>query len=179
MAKLYFGLVVLLFPALVLGQSLADVAREEKERREGNRKRGEKAQLVIGDIGARGEGGDVPSPALVGTTSAPEPTEEAVPSTRSSMQADRAQQEIEWRRRQSEARQRLAEARKQYELLSKLHLTTGSYYVDASNEPVITSVEQLQGMVASAKAELESATEALSQLREDARRAGVPPGWVR
>jgi aspartate/tyrosine/aromatic aminotransferase len=95
------------------------------------------------------------------------------------MDGDRAQQEMEWRRRNSEARERLTEARKRYELLSKLHLTTGSYYVDSNNEPVITSVEQLQSMVAEAQGELDSATAALSQLREDARRAGVPPGWVR
>jgi aspartate/tyrosine/aromatic aminotransferase len=73
----------------------------------------------------------------------------------------------------------LEEARKRRELLSKLHLTTGAYYVDENNQPVITSVEQLQGMVAQSQAELDAASEALRQLREDARRAGVPPGWIR
>ncbi len=180
MARVHFGLVLLLFPALVLGQSLGDVAREEKERREGNRERGEKAQLVVGDIGAAGENGDAPRPALVGTTSTdtpPSPSDVASP--RASVEGDRAQQEMEWRRRNSEARERLKQARKHRELLSKLHLTTGSYYVDSNNEPIITSVEQLQGMVAQSQTELDAATQALSQLREDARRAGVPPGWVR
>jgi hypothetical protein len=180
MARLQIGLVLLLFPALAFGQSLADVARQEKERRESNRERGDKAQVVIGDIGGAGEDGEGPRPAAVGTTAVEAPSapqEETSP--RVSMDGDRAQQEMEWRRRNSEARERLTEARKRYELLSKLHLTTGSYYVDSNNEPVITSVEQLQSMVAEAQGELDSATAALSQLREDARRAGVPPGWVR
>jgi len=179
MARLHIGLVLLLFPALVFGQSLADVARQEKERRDTNRERGEKAQVVIGDIGG-GEDGDGPRPAAAGTTAVeapPAPREEASPPV--SMEGDRAQQEMEWRRRNGEARERLTEARKRYELLSKLHLTSGSYYVDGNNEPVITSVEQLQSMVAEAQTELEAATAALSQLREDARRAGVPPGWIR
>jgi len=180
MARVHFGLVLLLFPALVFGQSLGDVARQEKERRDGNRERGEKAQLVVGDIGAAGENGDAPRPALVGITSTetpPSPDDAASP--RASTEGDLAQQEMEWRRRNSEARERSKEARKRYELLSKLHLTTGSYYVDSNNEPIITSVEQLQGMVARAQAEFDAATQALTQLRNDARRAGVPPGWVR
>jgi len=174
MSRVNLALVLLLFPVLVLGQSLADVARQEKERRDDNRKRGEKAQLVIGEVGA-GEADDQPSPPLVGTA-APAPQESG---PRASTEADRAQQEMEWRRRNSEARERLEEARKRHELLSKLHLTTGAYFVDENNQAVITSVEQLQGMVAQSQAELDAASEALRQLREDARRAGVPPGWIR
>jgi hypothetical protein len=172
------ALLFLLLPVLTLGQSLGDVARKEKERREDNRKRGEKATLVVREIGSNDEdeewGGSSASP-VVGTSS-PQ-VEDSAP--RVSTEEDRAQQEMEWRRRNSEARERVAEARKRYDLLSKLHLTSGSYYVDENNEPVITSVEQLQTMVAQAKAELDAATEAGRQLREDARRAGVPPGWVR
>ena len=95
MARVHFGLVLLLFPALVLGQSLGDVAREEKERREGNRERGEKAQLVIGDIGGAGENGDGPRPALVGTTSTERPPSVGdAASPRASVEGDRAQQEM-------------------------------------------------------------------------------------
>jgi hypothetical protein len=181
MTRVKLALVLLLFPALALGQSLAEVARHEKERRDDNKKQGQKASLVIGDIGS-GQDGEGPNAPLVGSAdpepSAAEPvTEEMAP--RASTEEDRAGQEMEWRRRNSEARERLEEARKRYELLSKLHLNTGAYYVDQNNNPVITSVEQLQSMVAQSRAELDAATAALSQLREDARRAGVPPGWVR
>lgn len=172
------ALLFLLLPVLTLGQTLGDVARKEKARREDNRRRGEKATLVIGEIGARDEdeesGGSSASP-VVGTSSSQ--VDDSAP--RASTEKDRVQQEMEWRRRNSEARERIKEARKRYALLGKLHLTSGAYYVNENNEPVITSVEQLQGMVAQAKAELDAATEAGRQLREDARRAGVPPGWVR
>lgn len=169
------ALMLLLVPVLAVGQSLGDVARKEKERREDNRKRGEKPTLVIGEIGQTEEG-EEPTPVL-GTAASHE--QQAEPEQRTSNETDRAQQEMEWRRRSSEARERIKEARRQHELLSKLHLTTGAYYVDENNDPVVTSVEQLQTMVAKAKAELDAATEARRKLREDARRSNVPPGWVR
>jgi hypothetical protein len=166
---------LLLVPVLAVGQSLGDVARREKERRDDNRKRGERPTLVIGDIGQIEEG-EEPTPVL-GT--APAQEQQAEPEQRTSNETDRAQQEMEWRRRSSEARERIKEARKRYELLGKLHLSTGAYYVDENNEPVITSVEQLQTMAREAKTELDAATEARRKLREDARRLNVPPGWVR
>ena len=169
------ALMLLLVPVLAVGQSLADVARREKERREDNRKRGEKPTLVIGEIGHTEEG-EEPTPVL-GAAAFQE--QQAEPERRTSNETDRAQQEMEWRRRSSEARERIKEALRHHQLLSKLHLTTGAYYVDENNEAVITSVEQLQTMVADAKAELDAATEARRKLREDARRANVPPGWVR
>lgn len=169
------ALMLLLVPVLAVGQSLGDVARQEKDRRDDNRKRGEKPTLVIGDIGQTEEG-EEPTPVL-GTAAAQE--QQAEPEQRTSNETDRAQQEMEWRRRSSEARERLKEARKRYELLGKLHLSTGAYYVDENNEPVITSVEQLQAMASQAKNELDAATEARRKLREDARRSNVPPGWVR
>jgi hypothetical protein len=44
---------------------------------------------------------------------------------------------------------------------------------------VITSIEQLQGKTAAAKKAVEAAERALVNLEEEARRAGVPPGWLR
>jgi hypothetical protein len=44
---------------------------------------------------------------------------------------------------------------------------------------VIGSIEQLQGLTARAKADLDEAQEALDDLLQQARRAGVPPGWLR
>ena len=176
-----FALMLLLLPALAVGQSLGDVARKEKVRRDDNRKRGDKPTLVIGDIGQTEEG-EEPRPVLgtAASREAQQQQEEGVePEHRATTEADRAQQEMEWRRQSSEARERIKEARRRYELLSKLHLSTGAYYVDENNKPIVTSVEQLQGMVAQSKAELDSATEARRKLREDARRANIPPGWVR
>ena len=172
------ALMLLLVPVLAVGQFLGDVARKEKERRDDNRKRGERPTLVIGDIGITEEG-EEPTPVLGTAAPQGEQEPELEPEHRTSNETDRAQQEMDWRRRSSEARERIKEARRRYELVSRLHLSSGAVYVDENNQAVITSVEQLQGMVAESKAELDAATEARRKLREDARRANVPPGWVR
>jgi hypothetical protein len=44
---------------------------------------------------------------------------------------------------------------------------------------VIGSVGELQKLTADAKAELDAAQKALEDLEEEARRANVPPGWLR
>ncbi|MEE9264450.1 MAG: hypothetical protein V3V11_08345, partial [Vicinamibacteria bacterium] len=105
------ALMLLLVPVLAVGQSLGDVARREKERREDNRKRGEKPTLVIGEIGQTEEG-EEPTPVL-GTAASQE--QQAEPEQRTSNETDRAQQEMEWRRRSSEARERIKEARRRHE----------------------------------------------------------------
>ena len=50
---------------------------------------------------------------------------------------------------------------------------------DAAKKEKARSVEHLQGLTAEAKSELDEAERALADLLEDARRAGVPPGWLR
>jgi hypothetical protein len=70
-------------------------------------------------------------------------------------------------------------AEERYNFLNSLHLVQGEYYVDENGKPVITSLAQLRRMINEAKVELDSARAALEKLREEARRAGVPPGWFR
>jgi len=60
-----------------------------------------------------------------------------------------------------------------------MNLVPGYEYQDGKGRTVIGSVEELQRMTAAAKAELDAAEKALADLRERARRAGVPPGWLR
>ena len=60
-----------------------------------------------------------------------------------------------------------------------MHLVPGYEYVDSSGRTVIRSIEELQGLTARAKAEREAAEKALEDLLEEARRANVPPGWLR
>jgi hypothetical protein len=79
----------------------------------------------------------------------------------------------------AQAQARRERARKTYEGLTRMYLVNGEYYVDARGRTVIGSVEQLQRLTARAKAELEAAEKAVETLEEQARRAGVPPGWLR
>jgi hypothetical protein len=92
---------------------------------------------------------------------------------------DRRRDEARWRARFQEARARVSAAREQVEVLEGLYLGQGGYYVDAQGRTVIESVEELQRLNREAKAELEEAEKSLEDLQEEARRAGIPPGWLR
>ncbi|HEY6554674.1 MAG TPA: hypothetical protein VI669_15055, partial [Vicinamibacteria bacterium] len=87
--------------------------------------------------------------------------------------------EAAWRERIVEARSRIEAARKDYEYWSGYTMVVGDIFVDEQDRPVITSIEQLQGKTAAAKKAVEAAEKALVNLEEEARKAGVPPGWLR
>jgi predicted metal-dependent phosphoesterase TrpH len=84
-----------------------------------------------------------------------------------------------WRQSVAQARARVERARRSYQTLAGLNLVPGYEYQDAKGRTVIHSVDELQRMTAEAKAELDAAEKALADLLERARRAGVPPGWLR
>ena len=81
----------------------------------------------------------------------------------------RAQDEKTWRARAAAARERVELARKKYETLAPMNVAPDrpGEYID------------FEGMKAAAKAEYEVAQKALDDLHEEARRANVPPGWLR
>lgn len=164
-----------LVPGLSAAQSLGELARKEKERRKKNQEQGVKARSITDqEVPATS---DTSPPA--GDSSAKEaPSASTAPAA--SEKAARPQlSEQEWRFRVSEARSRVQKARERLDTLSELHLVPGMQYVDEKGKPLITSVGQLQGLVEEARAELAAAEKALADLLEQARRAGVPPGWLR
>ena len=79
----------------------------------------------------------------------------------------------------ADAHARVAKARQRVTYFEGLNLVPGYEYLDDTGRPVITSVEQLQGLTRRAKAELAAAEKALDDLSEEARHASVPPGWLR
>ena len=89
------------------------------------------------------------------------------------------QDEVVWRGRANSARARVEKARATHEKAAKMFLVPGYEYVDKNGRSVIRSVEELQGLAARARANLDAAEKALDDLLEEARRAGVPPGWLR
>ena len=192
------SLLVLLFslPALAWGQSLGDAARRGRERREKNKTQGvasrefseeeifgEDEETVEGDDSAEGTGeGEAANeeqqkprrrPRIDGGSKAHESDEPE------DERSKRRRNEAEWRARFQDAKQRVATAREHVQFLQNLSLTPGERYVDAHGRTVIRSLEQLRRLVATAQLELSEAEQALSQLQEEARRAGVPPGWSR
>ena len=182
--SLYLLLIVL--PTLAWGQSLGDAARKERERREKNKKEGlvvrefseeeifgtdEEGDDVDGE--GRSSDGEQPSASIAGESSSQES------GTLVNESRDRRRDEAEWRSRFQDAKRRVETAREHVQILKELNLMPGERYIDARGNTVIRSLEQLRRLVAAADAELAAAEQALSDLREEARRAGVPPGWTR
>lgn len=93
--------------------------------------------------------------------------------------AARVRAEEMWRTRVAEARAEVDRARRAHETLSGMNLVPGYEYVDAKGRTVIGSVGELQQLTAAAKARRDAAEKALDDLLEQARRANVPPGWLR
>jgi hypothetical protein len=179
---------IFIFPLFVGGQSLGEVAKKEKKRREANKEKGVEVRVVSEDeISTEGEEND--DAALVagpketdgGSDDALAPTVRSVrdrdPGSTSA--SDRQREEALWRSRFSEARARLNAAQERYDALKDLHLVPGEYYVDENGRPLIRSLAELRRMTEKAEAELNDAKKSLEDLREDARRAGIPPGWLR
>jgi hypothetical protein len=186
---LSFVFFVLVVPVLALGQSLGDIARKEAERREKNKGQGVAAQ-VIGEDELKQARSARDREAVDEGTDSSRTSEAPVPPVTAGMELSlperstkdeseqRRRQEHEWRSRAAQAEARVKAAKQRYEQMQSMHLTLGEYYEDSKGR-VISTPEQLQKMTARAKAELEAAEKALEDLRDSARRAGIPPGWLR
>jgi hypothetical protein len=187
--------VCLSLPFVSAGQSLGSAAKKERERRDKNKKEGvvarefteeevfgekEEAEASEGESGEETDAIDAP----------PGETNEAViPGVDPNLEdgaeryeresRERRRSEAEWRSRASSARARVAAAQERVRFFEGLHLGPNEYYVDENGRTVVESVEQLQQMTREAKAELAAAERDLKQMQEEARRAGVPPGWLR
>jgi hypothetical protein len=162
-----------LLPGLVGAQSLGEAARKEAERRRRNKEAGVKARVFSDADAPRPDPSASPSAAPAAPTPAPE-----TPSGPDASE-ERARQEQMWRSRKAEAVARRDEAKRKYDYVKELYLAPTESYVDERGRTLIGSPQELQGMVARAKAEWDAAEKALVDLEEDARRAGALPGWLR
>jgi hypothetical protein len=176
---------LLALPALATGQGLGDAAKKEKERRQQTQKSGAPARtytqdevLALPPIANEGAGtGNASSP---GTTTAVGASPAAPSVAPRATEGDSRQREEQfWRGRANVARQRVEKAQAVHQRLSGMSLVPGYVYEDSTGRVVIHSIEQLQGLTARAKADLDEAQKALESLLDEARRASVPPGWLR
>jgi hypothetical protein len=187
---------LLVVPLTTAAQGLGDASKKEKARREQTKAPKAKTYTQedlatlppVANEAAPSSGDSVPPPAA----SAPVPSaaEEAAPpaatgepifqeETPADAEGSGRGDERLWRSRVAQARARVDRARQKHQTLAGLNLVPGYEYQDEKGRTVIGSVEQLQGMTAAAKAELDAAEKALADLLEEARRANVPPGWLR
>ncbi|HSF19105.1 MAG TPA: hypothetical protein VLK65_26500 [Vicinamibacteria bacterium] len=180
-------------PLLSEAQSLGSVAKKERERREKNKQEGVAArefsekeifgetkeeETSEGETVADAESSDeAPSGEVVIPGASSKPTQEVDRLDEESR--ERQRNEAEWRSRASDARSRIADARERVRALEELFLGPEEYYVDENGRTVIGSTEQLQQMTREAKEDLAAAEASWKQLQEEARRSGIPPGWLR
>ena len=166
-------------PSLALGQSMAEAARKEAERREKNKKAGIKAKSYSDqDLPSSSQPAPSPDPGAA----APAATAEVSPASSEGVVDESEQRrvaEANWRRRLAQLTVRRDEAKAAYDELSKLSMVEGEMFVDEQNRPVIVNLDDLRAKLAKAKAAWDAAEKAIENLHEEARRASVPPGWLR
>jgi len=175
----------LALPILAAGQGLGGAAAKEKQRRAEPEKTSKppktyteddlKGLAPVENPGGSDSAGKSEA-ASKGTSRAASPDADASGDAEGRA---RAQDEQRWRARMADARARVEKARQRVTYFEGLNLVPGYEYLDDTGRPVITSVEQLQGLTRRAKAELAAAEKALDDLSEEARHASVPPGWLR
>ncbi len=191
-------LACLSLPLVSAGQSLGSAAKKERERRDKNKKEGVVArefseEEVFGEKEKESASESAPGePAEEAETSdAPSSSagEAVIPGVDPGLEDDgeryeresreRQRSEAEWRSKASSARARIADARKAVQFFEGLALPPNGRYVDVNGNTVIESVDQLQRLTREAKAELAAAESDWKRMQDDARRAGIPPGWLR
>lgn len=175
------------------GQSLGSVAKKERDRRDKNKKEGVAAREFSEEevFGEKEEEKAPEDDAGEETESSEESSSEeaVIPGVDPKLEADgdqfekesreRRRSEAEWRSRASNARSRIAEARKRVQFFEELYLPPNGRYVDVNGNTVIESLDHLQRLTREAKEELAAAEQAWKQIQDEARRTGIPPGWLR
>jgi len=181
-------------PGFAWGQSLAAVAEKEEARR---KKVKQSSRVYTNkDVGpadrsapppapapaAAGEAGAVPPAAGQGQAPAGE-TEDAAASEEGTDEEQGAQDEQQWRARITEAR---AALERNQMFAEALQSRINSLWMDftARDDPAQRAVIDADRKKAIAqldrvKSEIVSQTKAIADIEEEARRAGVPPGWLR
>jgi hypothetical protein len=162
--RLHRFLAVALLGAAVpaLAQTLGDAARREQEKKKGTTRA--PAGRAYGDEDLKVGRGPT---ATASPTPSPSPSRDASPSPPPSPEPDRAALEREWRRRFAEARARIAEEEaRAWEDRIEVVFVSGI----PVQQRVRVKVETPQ---------LRTARQAIEDLEEELRRAGLPPGWGR
>lgn len=173
----------LLCPLGAMAQSLADVARAEEARRKSIKRPATK--VYTNDDLARGRDTTVtPAPP------APAPGTPARPADASAPAADRPASSPEppkdekyWRNRITNARNALERSKAFFDALQSQINGLNTQFVNTDDPAQRSLVEQKrQGAIAEqnrVKEEIAQQTKAITAIQDEARRAGVPAGWLR
>jgi C4-dicarboxylate-specific signal transduction histidine kinase len=177
-----FAVTVLAGATALSAQSLADVARKEAERR----KQVKESSRVYTNADVKASGLLTTASSQM-TAPAPEPPAttdtEGAPSPAAAAVAEPKKDEAHWRQRMADARER----QRRLELFadslqSRINaLTTDFVNRDdpAQREMVAQQRRDALAELDRVNDELADARKAMADIEEEARRAGVPPGWLR
>jgi hypothetical protein len=166
-------------------QSLGDVARKEEARR-----KTAKAGKVYTNDNLRGGSGDsTPAPVVPpsmtagGEAGAPGAEAKPAPEAKPDPSEDRKTSEKFWRDRIEQARMKRERAQSYHEALqSRINALTTDFASrdDPAQRAVIgTNRQKALAELERAAKEAADAEKEIASIEEEARRAGVPPGWLR
>ena len=165
------------------GQSLADVARKEDSRR----KNIKQTSPVLTNKDLKPSDGRAAPPPVAVPEPPPAPPEAAAPAAAGQDEADEAveaeQDEQAWRQKMADARLALERNQMYADALQSKINALGADFA-ARDDPAQRAQIELERKRAIAEqervqAEVAAQTKAIADLEEEARKAGVPPGWIR
>jgi len=183
MRLLAAALVALLVAAPAAAQSLAEAAKREKQRREKVEKSAQPAAKSYTDT-------DLKAPRGATATEGAPPTQGTSASGSSQSSGEQGEDtgaEEQWRSRAAEHRKRVSDAEQRIQEL-KVALERarvdreppGANVMDPFREQTRQAeIGRLQSQISIAESRLQRARQELAEFEEEARRAGIPPGWVR
>lgn len=177
-----FGLILLFMSCvnLAIGSQVADVAKKEKERR--NKISAPGKVFTNADIAAfKAKQGDTSSNAVSDETESSDETPDynvALPPDPHSPANEKY-----WKDRMKQATDHLQELQSKANDLQKtisgLMLNVSNYDGVVAGPQLNAQLGQMKDQLASTQEEIKSAQQAMEDLQEEARKAGVPPGWMR
>ena len=157
------------------GQSLGDVAKKEEARR--------KAIKSSGKVYTNDKLKPAPQPSSPGPVSQPAPAPSAEPEPAPSDAANARGDESAWRKRMADAREALQRSQTFAEALQNQLNSLATDFVNRDDPAQRNLIAQKRDSVTAelerVKKDIAAQTKAISAIQEEARRAGVPAGWVR
>ena len=166
-------------PRLVRGQSLGDVARKEEERR-----KDVKAPAKVytnKDLGAPIQGGSA-SDGKAGASS-PEASKEAAKAGDDKAKDGAVKDQAYWAKRKKDLQDRLERSKTQVDAMqTRINSLTADFA--SHDDPIQRSAierdrQRAVDELGHLQQDIKDTQKALTDLDEEARKAGVPPGWLR
>ena len=180
---LAIGLVAGLAAPAASQTSLGELARQEEARR-GTVKQPARV-YTNADLGGEGKAATESQPAPA-TPAAPAPSTQTPPEAKPAAppaEPDSKNDEKKWRERITQARDQLARSKMFLDALqSRINALTTDFTArdDPAQRAAISSDRQKAlAELERVKRDIDQQTKAIADIQEEARRAGVPPGWVR